>query len=183
MSERQALSKRLRFEVFKRDGFKCVYCGAPPTGGVLHVDHVIPVVEGGTNDPENLVTSCPDCNLGKSGVPLDRHELKQFDPDTALEHAEQLRAWVDAQREVVQARRDVEQEMVNIWCASMGTTRCSRDVPGRLLKLTTEWPMDRLVEALGIVGGKTHIYNDADRLRYMYGILRKWRESDGEVAP
>lgn len=178
--KRDPLSKRLRFEIFKRDGFKCVYCGAPPTAGVLHVDHIKPVSDGGTNDAENLVTACPDCNLGKSAVPLDRVSLRQFDPDTALEHAEQLRAWTEAQREVVKAKRDVEQEMVNLWCASMDTDRCSKEVPRRLLKLSAEWPMDRIVEALQIVGAKRGIYNDTDRLRYMYGVFRKWRE-DAEI--
>jgi len=37
----------------------------------LEVDHVVPRSRGGTDDPENLVTSCQDCNRGKSGAPLD----------------------------------------------------------------------------------------------------------------
>ena len=37
---------------------------------VLHCDHVHPVSDGGSDDPSNLVTSCQDCNLGKSNVPL-----------------------------------------------------------------------------------------------------------------
>lgn len=181
--KRDPLSKRLRFEIFKRDSFKCVYCGAPPTGGVLHVDHIKPVAEGGTNDAENLVTACPDCNLGKSAVPLDRHELRQFDPETALEHAEQLRAWAEAQREVVQARRDVDQEMVNLWCDAFGEDRCHGDVPGRLLKLLEEWPMAQLCEVLRITASKRGLYDDARRLKYMYGVIRNMRQAihGGEV--
>lgn len=39
---------------------------------VLHVDHVVPVSLGGTNDPWNLVAACWDCNAGKTnGVPTD----------------------------------------------------------------------------------------------------------------
>lgn len=64
---RKSIGKKLRFEVLKRDDFKCRYCGrAQADGVVIHVDHVIPVAAGGRNDPENLVTSCADCNLGKS---------------------------------------------------------------------------------------------------------------------
>ena len=37
---------------------------------VVHVDHIIPVVRGGSNDDSNLVTACADCNLGKGAVPL-----------------------------------------------------------------------------------------------------------------
>jgi hypothetical protein len=67
---RKPLGKRLRFEVFKRDGFRCTYCGERPPVVVLVVDHVVPVKEGGTNEIENLTTSCHTCNAGKGAVPL-----------------------------------------------------------------------------------------------------------------
>lgn len=64
---RIGLSKRLRFEILQRDAFKCVYCGKGEKDGVkLHVDHITPVDAGGTDEIKNLVTSCQDCNLGKS---------------------------------------------------------------------------------------------------------------------
>ena len=67
---RKPISKRVRFEVFKRDHFVCQYCGATPPNVVLHVDHVIPVAKGGTNHIDNLVTSCDSCNLGKGAISL-----------------------------------------------------------------------------------------------------------------
>lgn len=63
--KRKAISKTLRFEVFKRDGFACQYCGAAPPGVLLQVDHIKAVVTGGTNEIDNLVTACQPCNLGK----------------------------------------------------------------------------------------------------------------------
>ena len=63
--EREPISKKLRFEVFKRDGFTCQYCGGKAPDVLLHVDHVKPVVNGGQCDILNLVTSCAACNLGK----------------------------------------------------------------------------------------------------------------------
>ena len=66
-TKRKALSKKTRFDVFKRDKFTCQYCGAVPPTVLLHVDHVHPVVEGGENDQDNLVTACEPCNLGKGG--------------------------------------------------------------------------------------------------------------------
>lgn len=63
--KRKAISKLLRFEVFKRDGFVCQYCGAAPPGAVLQVDHIVAVAKGGDNDMVNLVTSCQPCNIGK----------------------------------------------------------------------------------------------------------------------
>lgn len=62
---RKAIGKKLRFDVFKRDGFVCAYCGATPPTVVLQVDHIHPVAEGGTNKIDNLITSCQPCNIGK----------------------------------------------------------------------------------------------------------------------
>lgn len=73
-AEREAVPRKLRMEVIERDGNACVYCGR--MGGVLsqtdvkadgymHIDHVIPVAQGGSNDISNLVCSCRRCNLEK----------------------------------------------------------------------------------------------------------------------
>lgn len=64
-AERKQLSKKIRFEVFKRDDFTCQYCGRKAPDVTLHVDHINPVHNGGQNDIVNLITSCSDCNLGK----------------------------------------------------------------------------------------------------------------------
>lgn len=48
---------------------KCWWCGAKlkKSGkGKYHVDHVIALARGGSNGPENIVCSCPACNLKKS---------------------------------------------------------------------------------------------------------------------
>lgn len=56
---------KLRFEVLKRDGFRCLICGRTSEDTKLHVDHIKPVFRGGKNKKEYLVTLCIDCNLGK----------------------------------------------------------------------------------------------------------------------
>lgn len=48
--KRKNISKGKRFDIFKRDGFTCQYCGKQPPGVVLHVDHITPVSKGGTNN-------------------------------------------------------------------------------------------------------------------------------------
>jgi hypothetical protein len=65
MSARKYITLRVRYAVLERDGYRCRYCGAEATDAKLHVDHRMPVSKGGTNDFENLVTACSDCNLGK----------------------------------------------------------------------------------------------------------------------
>jgi hypothetical protein len=65
MANREGLSKKIRFEVFKRDRFTCQYCGAKSPEVVLNIDHIDPVANGGTNEICNLITSCFSCNSGK----------------------------------------------------------------------------------------------------------------------
>ena len=51
-------------EIMKRDGYQCVYCGSKEN---LCVDHAYPILLGGTDDYDNLVTACKKCNSGKAG--------------------------------------------------------------------------------------------------------------------
>lgn len=66
MADRKNISNKLRFEIFKRDSFKCQYCGKSAPDVILNVDHINPVAKGGKNDILNLITACFDCNSGKS---------------------------------------------------------------------------------------------------------------------
>lgn len=63
---RLKVADRLRFDVFKRDQFTCQYCGRKAPDVVLNADHIHPVAAGGNDSLMNLVTSCRDCNSGKS---------------------------------------------------------------------------------------------------------------------
>lgn len=65
-----SVSKRTRFEIFKRDRFTCQYCGKRPPDVTLEVDHIVALAEGGGDEPANLTTACFACNRGKSAVPL-----------------------------------------------------------------------------------------------------------------
>ncbi|WP_436357320.1 HNH endonuclease [Brevundimonas sp. CEF1] len=66
-----ALPRWLRFEILKRDGFRCSYCGARSSdGATLQVDHIKPKAAGGTDAPANLTTACGDCNAGKAARKL-----------------------------------------------------------------------------------------------------------------
>mgnify|MGYP003139301238 CR=1 FL=1 len=77
-SKRKPISKKLRFEVFKRDSFKCQYCGQDAPDVILNVDHINPVKNGGNNSITNLITSCFGCNSGKSARLLsDNHIVKK----------------------------------------------------------------------------------------------------------
>lgn len=62
---RRGITLKTRFEVLQRDGSRCVICGKTAQDDILVVDHIIPVVKGGTNDIKNLRTLCRECNHGK----------------------------------------------------------------------------------------------------------------------
>lgn len=63
---RESISKSLRHEVFKRNNYKCVECGTTNKEATLHIDHIIPKSEDGTDELNNLQTLCDKCNLSKS---------------------------------------------------------------------------------------------------------------------
>jgi hypothetical protein len=61
-AKRRPVPPNLRAQVYARDGLRCVTCG---TDERLTIDHIVAVVNGGTNDPENLQTMCKPCNSRK----------------------------------------------------------------------------------------------------------------------
>jgi 5-methylcytosine-specific restriction endonuclease McrA len=64
--ERAKMTDSLRYDVFKRDDFRCKLCGKTAADGItLHVDHIIPVSKGGRTTMSNLQTLCDMCNFGK----------------------------------------------------------------------------------------------------------------------
>jgi hypothetical protein len=77
-----SITKKLRFEVFKRDGFACQYCGKTPPDVTLEVDHIKPRSKKGGDEINNLITACFDCNRGKTNI-----ELKKI-PNSLVENAE-----------------------------------------------------------------------------------------------
>jgi 5-methylcytosine-specific restriction endonuclease McrA len=57
----------IRWQVFQRDGWKCVACGRGSQNDViLQVDHIIPRSKGGKDSLSNYQTLCHLCNIGKS---------------------------------------------------------------------------------------------------------------------
>jgi len=62
-----------RRRIYKRDGYRCVYCGAAAgteTDVKLTLDHLVPRCLGGTNHPSNLVTCCHRDNSDRQHLSL-----------------------------------------------------------------------------------------------------------------
>jgi hypothetical protein len=66
LSLRTTIPAKIRWQVLDRDGRRCVACGASAADGItLHIDHIVSLFNGGSNEPSNLQTLCAPCNLGK----------------------------------------------------------------------------------------------------------------------
>ena len=102
-----AVSKRLRFEILRRDNHTCRYCGASAPDVKLVVDHVLPDALGGRDEPENLVTACVPCNSGKSSIAPDSPLVRDVSKDAMR--------WSRALRVVAEARA-ADQEGRDAWC-------------------------------------------------------------------
>lgn len=109
---RTQLSKKQRFDVFKRDVFTCQYCGRTPPSIVLEVDHIIAVASGGKNEEENLVTSCFDCNRGKGAADINIALMPLADRAAIIAEKE---AQLYGYQEILAARRErIETEAFEI---------------------------------------------------------------------
>jgi hypothetical protein len=175
------LSKRTRFEVLKRDGFRCVYCGATAVTSLLHIDHVIAIANGGTNEPPNLVTSCAGCNLGKSDVRL---EESRIDPsatvDAMRERSEQVQEYLSFVRTLESAREGLRELYAGIWIDTVGRNP-PRPLRNRFDILDAQHGHGDLTTAIDAVATWAGRNPDSDAIehqRYFYGVLRNMRHKD-----
>lgn len=63
--ERGKVSNKMRFSIYKRDGYRCRKCGISSRYAKLEVDHIIPIAKGGKSVYNNLQTQCHKCNVEK----------------------------------------------------------------------------------------------------------------------
>ena len=113
-----AISKKLRFEVFKRDSFTCQYCGRSAPDVVLNVDHIHPRSKDGKDDIVNLVTSCVDCNAGKSDRVLSDDTVvkkRKAQLDLLQERREQLDMVMDWQRGLGSIEDNALEQLADYW--------------------------------------------------------------------
>lgn len=123
MAKRKSLSKKIRFEVFKRDSFTCQYCGAKAPDTILEVDHIHPVKEGGTNDLMNLVTSCIECNRGKGAAKISdtsivekqRRQIEEL--NIRRQQLEMMLEWRDGIRSI---KEEKYKRVISYWLEETG---------------------------------------------------------------
>lgn len=173
-----AVSKRLRYEILRRDNHTCRYCGGVAPDVVLTVDHVQPTALGGSDLPENLVAACKDCNSGKTSAKPDDGHVAAVSED-ALKWAGRMRKLLaDAAIDILalQEQRDaflqawegwtfggVSLEPPADWRQSVDQWN-ALDVPREIIEYAIETSMT------------TMKVKQVDKWRYMCGVI--WRKID-----
>lgn len=171
-----SVSKRLRFEVLRRDNHTCRYCGGSAPEVKLTVDHVVPVALGGSDDPSNLVAACRDCNGGKSSVPAGAHLVADVANDAAR--------WAAAIRRAAEENRLHDNTaayaaVVNAWSSFR-----RNQIPGDYRETIDQFlnaglPADDIVQMAHVADAKPSIY---DRWAYFCGCCWKRIEKLQERA-
>jgi len=163
MTKRKPLSKSRRFEVFKRDSFACQYCGKKAPEVILHVDHIVPVVDDGTDDPLNLITSCVDCNLGKGARRLDDSTVldkQRQQLEDLQERREQLEMMVEWQRGLINLDADVVVMVESVWRELTGSIGLNEYGRGQVGKWTKRWGLERVLVAMRAATAKELVRGD-----------------------
>ena len=160
--ERKAIKTSIRFEVFKRDSFTCQYCGGKAPDILLHVDHIHPVSKGGNNDILNLITSCSQCNSGKSDrllndtTVIDKRHKQLAELQERKQQIDLMFQW---QQSLVDVDMQVLDKMEDLWFSLTGfyLTDSGRRNIQRHIK---QFSIERVISSLK-AAAETYIKNDA----------------------
>jgi hypothetical protein len=179
-----AVSKRIRFEVLRRDGHACRYCGGKAPDVRLTVDHVMPVALGGSDDPTNLVAACADCNSGKASVAPDAEVVA----DVAEDALRWTLAMEAAQEQLLAKMREdhaVVGTFLDVW-EKHGGFNLPSDFAERVIGYyRAGLPEEVIKDAAFIATGARHVTYRA-RFGYFCGIcrnrLKDLRETAASIA-
>lgn len=181
-NKRKAISKRVRFSVFSRDGFSCRYCGAQSDQVQLVLDHVQPVSLGGTNEPENLVTACQPCNAGKSNKPVDQTAINESHRLALAQEMQEQRAALEAAKEALEARSRINQEVCNYYCELRGVDGIRKDCLRTYVSFVSKHGVKTVFSWMDLAAGNlTECASDLDFVRYVCGIRRRQMKETEEA--
>lgn len=182
---RKSIPKRIRFEVFKRDKFTCQYCGRMAPDVILEVDHIKPVSKGGTNDILNLVTSCRDCNSGKTNRELSddsvikKQQAQLTELATKSEQLEMLLKWRDSMSDIKHKQIDA---IMSYMAKRVDLTLCENIEP-YIRRLIRKYNIDEILDAIDIFSEKYDVDSDNPRrmMSLIDGICSNSRKKDNKA--
>jgi hypothetical protein len=172
-----SLSKKLRFDIFKRDSFTCQYCGKTPPMVVLEVDHILPKASGGKDEIDNLTTSCFDCNRGKGSRELSTLPQKTSEKmELMAEKEEQYIAFKRLQKKV---QKRIEKEILEV------EKIYSESFPDWCFSESFKLSVKKFINNIGLIEVKeamikacARCIDDENTLKYFCGIC--WNKIRGD---
>jgi hypothetical protein len=181
-SKRKAISKKVRFEVFKRDSFICQYCGRKAPDVVLQVDHIKPVSKGGPGNILNLITSCQECNCGKSNRPLDDQsviEKQRKQLENLQERREQLDMLFEWQKGLLNIEANTVAELSGLWSKMVPGYQINKNGESGLRKLLTKFSIGEIIDAMTITTSQYLKYKDGNETPTHESVELAWKKIGG----
>jgi len=175
------MKKSIRFEIFKRDNFTCQYCGRKTPEVILETDHIVPKVEGGTDDIQNLITSCFECNRGKGRTPLTKIKTRDDLKEETYLLAEKEMQLQEYYKLLEFSEKRIEKDLEEIGHHFFDSDKY---IFGGQYKKSFKWFLkiftkNQIKEAIDIAWRRFPAYvesYDNDRFKYVCGILHNWRK-------
>lgn len=171
-----AVTKRTRFEVLRRDGFACQYCGTKATesGDGLTIDHVVPVSLGGADDPANLVAACRECNAGKSSIQPDSPLVQELGAAAKVYTLAMMQRMAEIGDELAQDAEMIEY-FESVWFDYADVMGRTKPLPDDYRQSLRKWagmgvPMS-LIEYAIEVAMTNRAVRGPDKFRYMAGVI------------
>lgn len=168
-----AVSKRVRYEVLRRDSNTCRYCHA--TDAPLTVDHVVPVALGGSDEPGNLVAACRDCNAGKTSSHPDAPLVQQV-ADDAVRWSAAMKAAADRYIESREKADALHEFLYDEWMTCNDTYRWGKaQLPDDFEESLDVWvrggaPVQLIKESIG-VAMRNRMVETRNVWRYTCGVV------------
>jgi len=163
--DRKSISKKLRFEIFKRDSFCCQYCGKSSPDVVLEINHINPIAKGGKNDSLNLITACFDCNRGKSDRQLSSNAemSKQIDQLAVMnERKNQLEMMFRWKKELIKQKDYALKETESILMDIVGGNKClTESGKNTLAQYLLKFTSIEIIDAFHIMFLKTKTFEES----------------------
>lgn len=167
MAKRKQVRPKDRFDIFKRDSFRCQYCGKSPPEAVLVIDHIRPVADGGDNESINLVTSCVDCNQGKAAGKL--NEVPPSINATIANETERARQVIEFEKlrkKVARIHADRARECADEWRRRYGLSLSAMETASLamfLQRLSVE-------DVKAAIFAASRAASNAGRFKYFCGV-------------
>lgn len=167
--KRKPIGNKLRFDIFKRDGYKCVYCGATPPTVVLEVDHIMPVIKGGENTIENLITSCFECNRGKgkhelNAIPASLTDNLEFEKERIAQYDKYIKFY----KKKIQSNNEVISIVEDVYSASFEGWEFNDHFKNSVMKFITQLGVEEVRDAMASACAR--IRDQQQVLKYFCGI-------------